>query len=134
MTSPTPAAVKRTSLLCALRAAFVPFVFRFSVSLPLIFVSLANAQGGAGEISGNVKAGNTPLPGVSIAATNTLTGQKVITSTELDGSFRLSVPANGRYVVRAELAAFAPLTKEVIINAASPSATVSMELQLRSRV
>ncbi|MBV8206257.1 MAG: TonB-dependent receptor [Acidobacteria bacterium] len=109
-------------------------MFRFSVSLPLIFVSLANAQGGAGEISGNVKAGNTPLPGVSIAATNTLTGQKVITSTELDGSFRLSVPANGRYVVRAELAAFAPLTKEVIINAASPSATVSMELQLRSRV
>ncbi|HKD66691.1 MAG TPA: carboxypeptidase-like regulatory domain-containing protein, partial [Candidatus Binataceae bacterium] len=86
-----------------------------------------------GEISGAVRAGNTPLPGVSISATNTLTGQKVLTSTDLDGSFKLTVPANGRYVVRAELAAFAPATKEVLINAANRSATVPIDMQLRSR-
>src|SRR5437660_1026714 len=77
-----------------------------------------------GEISGTVKAGNTPLPGVSISATNTLTGQKALTSTDLDGSFKLTVPANGRYVVRAELAAFATITKEALINAANRTASV----------
>ena len=86
-----------------------------------------------GEISGTVKAGNTPLPGVSISASNTLTGQKVITSTDLDGSFKLTVPANGRYVVRAELAAFATTTKEIVINAANRTASLVVEMQLRSR-
>src|SRR3954465_2270262 len=92
------------------------------------------AQSAAGgEISGTVKAGNALLPGVSISATNTLTGQKALTSTDVDGSFRLTVPANGRYVVRAELAAFAPATKETVINATNRSTTIAIDLQLRSR-
>jgi 3',5'-cyclic AMP phosphodiesterase CpdA len=41
------------------------------------------------EITGVVKSGNTPLPGVTITAAHSLTGKKVASSTELDGSFRL---------------------------------------------
>lgn len=92
------------------------------------------SQQRGGEISGSVKAGNTPLPGVSITATNTLTGQKAITSTDITGAFTLTVPANGRYVVRAELAAFAAATQEAVINATSRSAKLTLEMQLRSRV
>jgi hypothetical protein len=100
---------------------------------PALSAEVATQPAAGGEISGTVKAGSTPLPGVSISATNALTGQKVLTSTDLDGSFKVVVPANGRYVVRAELAAFAPTTKEALINAANRSAAVPIDMQLRSR-
>ena len=60
---------------------------------------------------GTVKAGNVPLPGVSIVATNTLTGQRYATVTDINGNYSMTIPANGRYVIKTELAAFAPETK-----------------------
>ena len=60
---------------------------------------------------GTVKAGNIPLPGVSIVATNTLTGQRYATITDINGNYSMTIPTNGRYVLRTELAAFAPETK-----------------------
>src|ERR1041385_5829752 len=90
-------------------------------------------QAAAGEISGTVKSGTTPLPGVEISAANSLTGQKVLTSTDSAGRFSLTVPSRGRYVVRAQFAAFAPATKEAVINPDNPSATVDLEMQLQSR-
>jgi hypothetical protein len=86
-----------------------------------------------GEITGTVKSGTVPLPGVSITAANTLTGQKVLTSTDANGAFTLNVPSNGRWVIRAELAAFAPGTQEAVINASNRSATVALDLMLQSR-
>lgn len=97
-------------------------------------VSGGEAERLGGEIRGRVKSGNTPLPGVAITAANTLTGKKVLTSTDVDGFFLLTVPSNGRYVVRAELAAFAPQTKETVINTASRNAQVDLEMVLLSRV
>jgi hypothetical protein len=61
-----------------------------------------------------VKSGGVSLPGVSISAANTLTGKKIFTSTRPDGSFTLTVPGRGRWVVRAELPAFAVTTKEIV--------------------
>src|SRR2546421_13020217 len=55
-----------------------------------------------GEITGAIKAGTVPLPGVAITAANTLTGQKVITSTDTSGAYTLAVPSNGRWVIKAE--------------------------------
>src|SRR5690348_11574769 len=69
-----------------------------------------------GEISGLVKSGNIPLPGVVVSAANTLTGKKYSTSTDVDGSFKIAVGGKGRYVVRAELSAFAPVTQEILLN------------------
>src|SRR5205823_971768 len=68
-----------------------------------------------GVITGVVKSGNVPLPGVTVGAANTLTGKKYITSTDVDGTFRLEVGSKGRYVVRAEFSAFAPITQEILI-------------------
>jgi trimeric autotransporter adhesin len=92
-----------------------------------------------GTIKGTVKAGAVPLPGVSVTATNTLTGKKYATTTDVTGAFAMAIPRNGRYVVKAELAAFATETKEVLINAAGqnggkPEQVAEFGLQLASRV
>ena len=42
------------------------------------------------EISGIVKSGKTPLPGVTVTAANTLTGKKYSVATALDGSYKFS--------------------------------------------
>jgi Carboxypeptidase regulatory-like domain len=91
----------------------------------------ASSQGGV--IHGMVKSGDMPLPGVTVSAANTLTGQKAVTSTDVTGSYILQVRTNGRYVVRAELSAFAPLTQEVLINSDHHDAQVSLEMVLLSR-
>ncbi len=61
------------------------------------------------------KPGGIPLPGVAITATNTLTGKKYSTATGIDGTYAMTIPRNGRYVVKAELAGFATLTQEVVL-------------------
>ena len=91
-----------------------------------------------GTIRGTVKAGQIPLPGVSVTATNTLTGKKYATTTDINGMFAMSIPRKGRYVVRAELAAFAPATQEVVLNAAGenggkPEQVTDFGLELASR-
>jgi hypothetical protein len=87
---------------------------------PAAAPAAAAAQGGTIEgrvVAGVVgKAGGIPLPGVAITATNTLTGKKYGTSTDIDGAYAMSIPRNGRYVVRAELAGFAVATNEVVLN------------------
>ena len=104
---------------------------------PAAVQTAVDASGGT--ITGTVKAGAVPLPGVGITATNTLTGKKYATTTDVNGSFAMAIPRNGRYVVKAELAAFATETKEVLINAAGenggkPSQVAEFGLQLASRV
>ncbi|HUK88478.1 MAG TPA: carboxypeptidase-like regulatory domain-containing protein, partial [Terriglobales bacterium] len=79
----------------------------FLLAVPCLRAPAPPAAPAGGDIQGVVRSGNMPLPGVAISAANTLTGQKAVTSTDLDGSYALHVPADGRYVVRAQLAAFA---------------------------
>ncbi len=84
------------------------------------------AQGGT--IRGSVVAGTAgkpgavPLPGVSVTATNTLTGRKYTTATDINGAYAMSIPRNGRYVVRAELTGFTPITQEVVLGPAAAEA------------
>jgi len=87
-----------------------------------------------GTIHGVIKAGNAPLPGVSVTASNSLTGRKYSTTTDITGSYALVIPQNGRYVVKAELAAFAVTTQEALLNATSREQTANFSLQLASRV
>ena len=96
------------------------------------------AVAAGGTISGSVKSGAVPLPGVAVTATNTLTGKKYATTTDVSGAFSMAIPKNGRYVVKAELAAFATVTQEVLINASSlnggkPAQVAEFGLQLASR-
>ena len=90
-----------------------------------------------GQVHGTIKAGNVPLPGVSVVATNTLTGQRYATITDINGNYSMTIPVNGRYVVKAELAAFAPETKVALIKptTASPvNQQADFALTLASRV
>jgi trimeric autotransporter adhesin len=103
---------------------------------PAPAVTPAEPQGGT--VRGSVKAGLVPLPGVAVTAKNTLTGKIYATTTDVDGQFAMVIPKNGRYVVRAELAAFAIATKEVVVNASSengglPVQTSEFTTELASR-
>ncbi|HEY6274431.1 MAG TPA: TonB-dependent receptor [Terriglobales bacterium] len=86
-----------------------------------------------GEITGVVKSGAMPLPGVTVSAANTLTGKKFITSTEIDGSFKIAVTGKGRYVVRAEFSAFAPATQEVVLSDEVRTGKADFSMVLLSR-
>ena len=82
-----------------------------------------------GTIHGNViagtagKPGGVPLPGVAVTATNSLTGRRYTAATDADGVYTLKIPRNGRYVLRAELAGFAPATAEVVLKGEPAEAT-----------
>lgn len=94
--------------------------------------TLAAAPAG-GTIHGVIKAGTIPLPGVSITASNSLTGKRYSTTTDITGSFTLTIPQNGRYVLRTDLAAFAPVTKDALLNATSHDQAIDFSLELASR-
>jgi trimeric autotransporter adhesin len=108
-----------------------------------LFITPAEAQSipaaapAGGQVHGTIKAGNVPLPGVSVVATNTLTGQRYATITDINGHYSMTIPVDGRYVLKAELAAFAPETKVALIKptTASPvNQQADFALTLASRV
>jgi hypothetical protein len=86
-----------------------------------------------GRLHGVVKSGNVPLPGVTVVAQNTLTGKKYATTTDVTGSWSMTIPQNGRYVIRTQFAAFAQGAGEALLNAANHDQTVNFELMLASR-
>ncbi|HTE89189.1 MAG TPA: carboxypeptidase-like regulatory domain-containing protein, partial [Terriglobales bacterium] len=108
-------------------------------NLPLLFLCLGScllAQEPAPAtqkfvISGVVKSGTTPIPGATVIATDSA-GQKTVTSTDLDGSYGVQVLAPGRYTLRAEMSAFAPVTRDVVV--AGTSTQADLGLVLLSRV
>lgn len=87
-----------------------------------------------GHLHGVVRSGNTPLPGVTVTAQNTLTGKKYSTTTDITGAWSLTIPQNGRYVIRTQFAAFAQGDQEALLNATNHDQTVDFDLTLASRV
>jgi trimeric autotransporter adhesin len=85
------------------------------------------------QITGSVHSGKSPLPGVTITASNTLTGKKYTAATLSDGTFLLNGLPRGRYVLRAEFMGFAVQTQDVVLNPESPSGKADLELILASR-
>src|SRR5258708_11449919 len=85
------------------------------------------------EITGVVRAGKTPLPGVTVTASNTLTGKKFSVATASNGTYSLSGLPRGRYVVKIEFMGFATLTQEVVLKPETPSGKFDAEMILASR-
>jgi trimeric autotransporter adhesin len=85
------------------------------------------------QITGSVHSGKTPLPGVTLTASNTLTGKKYTVATLTDGTFVLSGLPRGRYVLRVEFMGFAVQTQEVVLNPENPGGKADLELILASR-
>lgn len=86
-----------------------------------------------GIVHGTVKSGNIPLPGVTVTAQNTLTGKTYYAATSATGAYSMTIPHNGRYVIRAQFAAFAAVTHEALLNAATHDLPVDFNLILASR-
>ena len=142
--------MKRIGLLAAL-AALVPLTGWSQATPPVQQQQPAPAQASeapqppqatpstpsaaGGTISGVIRAGQTPLPGVTVTAKNTLTGKQYVTATDGRGAFTLHIAADGRYVVRTEFAAFASTTKEVLLHGgnATPQTDFSMILESRQQ-
>jgi hypothetical protein len=87
-----------------------------------------------GKLHGVVKSGNVPLPGVTVTAQNTLTGKRYATTTDVAGAWSMTIPQNGRYVIRTQFAAFAVGSQEALFNATSShDQAVNFALTLASR-
>lgn len=86
-----------------------------------------------GTLRGHVRSGAIPLPGVTVTAQNTLTGKRYSTTTDVTGAWVLTIPQNGRYVIRTQFAAFAQGAQEAVLNASSHEQTVDFQLVLASR-
>ncbi len=86
-----------------------------------------------GTLHGVVKSGQVPLPGVTVTAQNTLTGKRYATVTDITGAWSMTIPQNGRYVVRTQFAAFAPGAQEALLNATNHEKTLNFDLVLASR-
>jgi trimeric autotransporter adhesin len=106
----------------------------------ILFVCLAVGQeppaqtaAASYQISGTVKGGKTTLPGVTVTASNTLTGKKYSVASGVDGSFVFKNLPRGRYVVKIEFMGFATQTSEVVLNPENPAGKVEAELVLASR-
>ncbi len=92
----------------------------------------APATGGR-TIHGVVKSGNMPIPGAGVTATDTATQKQFTTSTDVDGSYSLHVPSDGRYTVRVQMPAFAASTQEAVLDPKHQDAQSNFELVLESR-
>ena len=88
---------------------------------------------GDGFIQGIVQSGNTPIPGATVTATHAVTGEKLVTSTDLRGQYQIKLPGVGAYIVEASMAAFAPAIKETDIKDVSSTARLDFDLMLLSR-
>jgi trimeric autotransporter adhesin len=86
-----------------------------------------------GTLRGHVKSGAVLLPGVTVTAQNSLTGKRYSTTTDVTGAWALTIPTNGRYVIRTQFAAFATGAQEAVLNATSHEQTVDFQLMLASR-
>ena len=110
------------------------FLFHVVVFYPhLLWGQVAAPLTGGRTIHGIVKSGNMPIPGAGVSAANTSTKEQVNTSTDVDGSYWLRIPADGRYTVRVQMAAFAGSAQEVVLDATHQDVQANFELVLLSR-
>jgi hypothetical protein len=115
---------------------FFPFLFLFHVIV--FYPHLLQGQAvtpavGGRTIHGVVKSGNMPIPGAGVSAANVATKEQVNTSTDVDGSYSLRIDADGHYIVRVQMAAFAAGSHEVVLDATHQDVQANFELVLLSR-
>jgi trimeric autotransporter adhesin len=87
----------------------------------------------ARAIHGVVKSGNMPIPGAEVSAMNTATKEQINTWTDIDGRYSVRIPADGRYAVQVQMAAFAASSQEVVLDPTHQDLLTNFELVLLSR-
>ncbi|HXR98866.1 MAG TPA: carboxypeptidase-like regulatory domain-containing protein, partial [Terriglobales bacterium] len=98
---------------------------RLAVLAVLVVASLvplvAGAQGSGTSISGTVRMGAVPLPGVAITLASAATGQKYVTSSDDQGKFVISVLHPGTYALSADMAGFTSVQRSVVVSSTGPA-------------
>jgi trimeric autotransporter adhesin len=87
--------------------------------------AVASAPAATSTIQGVVKASGVPLPGVAVTAVSG-ESKKYATTTDINGAFRMDVPA-GTYQVRTQLMGFATLNKQVVATPADAAVAQQLE-------
>ncbi len=87
-----------------------------------------------GVIHGFIRRGTTPLSAVSVTVTDMSTGERRTVATDATGAFSLVLPWNKSYVIRAELAAYIPATREVLLNDIRYAQQIDLSLEQRSSI
>jgi len=98
---------------------------------------LTSTPAPAGTIHGVVKSGAMPIPGaaVSVSAGSSVEtiSTTVSTSTDIDGTYSVAVPAYGSYTVRVQMVAFAQSSQQAVVDAEHQVVQANFELTLQSR-
>ncbi len=97
-------------------------------------LSSAPSRVHSGVIHGFIRAGTTPLPGVSVTVTDVSTNEKNTVVTDMTGAFSMILPWNRSYVIRAERAAYVTATKEVLLDDVSDEQRIDFSLVLGSNI
>ncbi len=85
------------------------------------------------SIRGTLATGKTPLPGVAVLATNTSTGKRYATVSDIRGDWSMRIPIDGRYILSASLTGFASETQRVWLHPGVEETTLRLTLTLASR-
>jgi len=112
-----------TAGVCAFGAAF------------LVPLDAAQAAQASCHISGHAVSSGKPLPGVAVvaaAAGASAGGQSIATSTDPDGSYRLSLP-QGSFTLSIQLTGFNAITKDVTLSGSPCDQTLDVTLTLAPR-
>src|ERR1700684_722755 len=81
-------------------------------------------------LHGVVKSGKVPVPGATVTAFDRSSGRKAVGWTQLDGSYKLTLPGDGDYVIRVQMAAFASATARATVNSSNQNPRVDLEIVL----
>jgi hypothetical protein len=108
------------------------------LALALVYVAPQHAQSTPQSsqpctVSGLVQSGSLPLPGVAIVALGADDTELASTSSEQNGTYVLRLNGPGTVIVRASLAAFAPVTREATLSAGDCTCRLDFLLMLASR-
>jgi len=108
-------------------------VLAYTMWLPLRAQQAPSPQPSGCVVSGKIISGTMPIPGVAVTVR---TGDKVVaaTSTAVDGTYRLTVPAGSTYKMQVEMTAFATGEREITTTSTPCAQTFDFGLVLASRV
>ncbi len=84
------------------------------------------------SIAGTITSTRTPLPGVVVSAIDADGRAVDISSSNVEGAYALRVPGPGRYTLKAEFVAFAPLLRELTVDQASCQQRADLAMTLAS--
>ena len=98
------------------------------------YPALPLAQTSAGcSVAGAIVSGRTPLPGVVVSLADANARAVDGTASGPDGLYSLKIPGPGTYTLKAEFVAFAPIAREIVVDAASCQQRVDLAMTLKSR-